>query len=75
MLSVATFGGNANNGTNAGTWYWNLNYDSGNANQNIGNERKAKSITSYHGWFKHSDSWKLWDKYISDFKSIKNNCK
>jgi hypothetical protein len=33
---VACFGGNANNGTNTGTWYWNLNNDSGNANQNIG---------------------------------------
>ena len=43
MLSVATFGGNANNGTNAGTWYWNLNYDSGNVNQNIGTHLTFKN--------------------------------
>lgn len=30
------FGGNANNGTNAGGFYWNLNNGSGNVNQNIG---------------------------------------
>lgn len=29
-------GGNANNGSNAGGFYWNLNNGSGNANQNIG---------------------------------------
>jgi hypothetical protein len=33
---VTLIGGNANNGTNAGAFYWNLNNDSGNANQNIG---------------------------------------
>ena len=33
---VAIIGGNANNGANDGLWYWNLNNDSGNANQNIG---------------------------------------
>lgn len=32
---VANFGGNANNGTNAGGWYWNFNNTSGNRNQNI----------------------------------------
>lgn len=31
----------------------------------------AKGITSYYGWFVHSNSWKLWNKYISDFNSIK----
>lgn len=30
------FGGNANNGSNAGTFYWNLNNDSSNRNRNIG---------------------------------------
>jgi len=35
---VAFFGGNANNGTNAGAFNWNLNNDSGNANQNIGTQ-------------------------------------
>lgn len=30
------FGGNANNGVNAGAFYWNLNNDSGNRNRNIG---------------------------------------
>jgi hypothetical protein len=31
----------------------------------------AKGITSYYGWFTHSDSWKLWNKYIKDFNLIK----
>lgn len=29
-------GGNANNGANAGVFYWNLNNDSSNRNRNIG---------------------------------------
>ena len=33
---VTILGRNANNGTNAGTFYWNLNNDSGNRNRNIG---------------------------------------
>lgn len=33
---VTHFGGNANNGANAGTFYWNWNNDSSNANRNIG---------------------------------------
>lgn len=33
---VAHFGSNANNGTNAGRFYWNWNNDSSNANRNIG---------------------------------------
>ncbi len=32
---VANLGGNANNGTNARLFYWNLNNSSGNRNQNI----------------------------------------
>lgn len=35
---VAHFSGNANNGTNAGTFYWNLNNSSSNANRNIGSQ-------------------------------------
>jgi len=35
-VRVAIAGGNANNGANDGPWYWNLNNDSSNANQNIG---------------------------------------
>lgn len=38
---------------------------------NKGNKQAAKGITSYYGWFKHSNSWKLWNKHISDFNSIK----
>lgn len=30
------FGGNADNGSNAGAFYWNLNNDSSNRNRNIG---------------------------------------
>nr|DAY77996.1 MAG TPA: hypothetical protein [Caudoviricetes sp.] len=33
---VARVGGNSNNGTNDGLWYWNLNNDSSNANWNCG---------------------------------------
>ena len=32
---VTKLSGNANNGVNAGTFYWNLNNTSGNVNQNI----------------------------------------
>lgn len=32
---------------------------------------EAKGIASYYGWFVHSDSWDLWNKYIKDFNSIK----
>ena len=35
---VTIFSRNANNGTNAGTFYWNLNNDSGNLNRNIGRQ-------------------------------------
>lgn len=35
---VPHFGSNANNGTNAGAFYWNLNNSSGNANRNIGTQ-------------------------------------
>ena len=33
---VAKFGSNANNGTNAGTFLWNLNNSSSNTNRNNG---------------------------------------
>jgi len=33
---VTHFGGNANNGTNTGAFYWNVNNDSSNRNRNIG---------------------------------------
>lgn len=33
---VTLFSRNANNGTNAGSFYWNLNNDSSNLNRNIG---------------------------------------
>jgi len=33
---VTHFGGNANNGTHARAFYWNVNNSSGNANRNIG---------------------------------------
>jgi hypothetical protein len=39
-LVVAVFGGNANNGTNCGFWYWNMNNDSSNLNSNIGTHLK-----------------------------------
>lgn len=36
LCYVTLFGSNANNGTNASTFYWNWNNDSSNANRNIG---------------------------------------
>jgi hypothetical protein len=43
---VTKLGGNANNGTNAGAAYWNLNNSSANTNQNI---------RSHSSWFKILD--------------------
>ena len=40
---VTIFSRNANNGTNAGTFYWNLNNDSGNLNRNIGRQLAGAS--------------------------------
>lgn len=31
----------------------------------------ARAIASYHGWFKNTDSWPLWNKYVTNFKEIK----
>jgi len=36
LAHVAHFGGNANNGTQAGLFIWNVNNASSNANRNIG---------------------------------------
>lgn len=47
MQQVALFGGNANNGTNAGRFYWNLNNASSNANRNIG-AHLAVVVTRYN---------------------------
>jgi hypothetical protein len=41
---VTILGRNANNGTNAGTFYWNLNNDSGNLNRNIGRQLAGTSV-------------------------------
>jgi len=46
-MEVANFGGNANNGSDAGPWNWNLNNDSGNANQNIAARVKFLKIIPY----------------------------
>jgi hypothetical protein len=40
---------------------------------NKGHKDAAKGICSYFGWFKHSNSWPLWNKYIKDFNSIKKS--
>lgn len=40
-----------------------------------GDKSQAKGLASYYGWFKHSHSWDLWNKYITDFKTIKKHCK
>jgi len=36
VFHVTHFSSNANNGTNASTFYWNVNNSSSNANRNIG---------------------------------------
>ena len=36
MQPVLNVGGNWNNGSNAGLWYWNGNNSASNANSNIG---------------------------------------
>ena len=41
---VTILGRNANNGTNAGAFYWNLNNDSGNLNRNIGRQLASKVV-------------------------------
>ena len=38
------FSRNANNGTNAGTFYWNLNNDSSNRNRNIGTQLAVANV-------------------------------
>ena len=39
------FSSNANNGTNAGAFYWNLNNDSSNRNRNIGTQLAVLVLT------------------------------
>jgi hypothetical protein len=36
--TLTHFGSSANNGLNAGSFYWNLNNDAGNLNRNIGTQ-------------------------------------
>jgi len=50
VFRVARVGGNMNNGTNDGLWYWNLNNDSSNTNWNIG-ARLLICIFSLHTIF------------------------
>jgi hypothetical protein len=38
IITHTHFGGSANNGLNAGTFYWNLNNDASNLNRNIGTQ-------------------------------------
>lgn len=46
--NLPKFGGNWNNGTNAGTFYLNVNYSASNANSNLGTHLTLSSIiTSY----------------------------
>lgn len=41
---VTLFGSNANNGSQAGTFYWNVNNDSSNDNRNIGGRLTVATI-------------------------------
>lgn len=43
-MRVAIVSGNANNGVNAGTFYWNLNNASSNVNRNIGARQVVNNI-------------------------------
>lgn len=72
---VANFGSNASNGTNAGTFYWNLNNSSSNANRNIGTQQDplkiVNGISSYWGWCKHANAKHLWSSTVdAEIKSI-----
>ena len=40
-----------------------------------GEKSSAKALASYYGWMIQSGSWKLWNKYIKNFKQVKNDCK
>jgi len=44
---LAHFGGNWNNGANAGLSYWNLNNSSSNANVNIGRQTLIRNFQNY----------------------------
>jgi len=38
---------------------------------NNGDISTSNGICSYYGWFKHSNSWSLWNKYVENFEKIK----
>lgn len=64
-------GGNWNNGSNDGLFYWNCNNSLTDTNVNIGFRRAARAMMSYFGWLKHSDSYKLYEKYYVKIKLMK----
>lgn len=55
---VAIIGSNANNGSNAGAFYWNLNNGSGNLNRNIGRQLAGTSLLKLsHNSSVHTQIW------------------
>jgi hypothetical protein len=66
-LQVTHFGGNANNGTNAGGFLWNLNNDSSNSNRNIGTHHVSQSLKKCDGGFPV-----LLDEYIATHIELSN---
>ena len=49
--ALAQFGGNWNNGANAGVFYWNLNNTSSNTNVNIGSQTLIRILLTMHSIF------------------------
>lgn len=66
-LQVTHFGSNANNGTNAGGFHWNLNNDSSNLNRNIGTHHVSQSLMKCYSKFPV-----LLDEYIATRKKPSN---
>lgn len=68
LIHVTHFGSNANNGTNAGGFYWNLNNDSSNSNRNIGTHHVSQSLKKCNSKFPV-----LLDEYIENPQKFSNN--
>lgn len=66
-------GGNANNGTNAGTFYWNVNNDPSNRNRNIGTRMslKLKYLNNLTSWSNMNPKYSL----VKLYEQLRNNDK
>lgn len=66
-------GGNANNGANAGTFYWNVNNDPSNRNRNIGTRMslKLKYLCNLTSWSNMNPKYSL----VKLYEQLRNNDK